>query len=456
MTILCTLIFWSGIALLAHTYVLYPFVLSRLARGRALPSDRFERDEEMPEVAVLMAVYNEERVLEATLASILASEYPADRLSLWIGSDGSTDGTHAIVEGFRREHPGIRLRVVAGRNGKIRTVNALAEEAAASLEDPEKAVFVLCDANVAWTPPALRRMVRHFKRDEVGLVACQVRDARSSREGIGDEEEAYIGVENQTKYAEGVLWGRLMGAFGACYALRARLFRPVPETYIVDDFFQTMACLESGAEAIVDLEAVCHEAVSSEIAEEFRRKRRIATGNFQNLAHFRRLLLPPRGDALTAFAFWSHKGLRWIGPLLLLATMLSCLALAFASGFYALCALGFAASFLGAGLDHLLARRGGPHFKPLRFLRYFYAMNAAMLLGLVAYLRGVRSSVWEPTQRVAEGAAELPGKAEHSPRGAGSSRTLPVTAARPEDAAADAEAPKPGSGKRPEPQTFAP
>ncbi len=94
--------------------------------------------------------------------------------------------------------------------------------------------------------------------------------------GIGDQEEAYVGQENLVKFAEGVLWGRVMGAFGACYAMRARLFTPVPPHHIVDDFYLTLSCLEQGMDAIVDPEAVCHEAVSTDIREEFRRKRRIA------------------------------------------------------------------------------------------------------------------------------------------------------------------------------------
>lgn len=401
LVIVLSLVFWGSFFLVGLSYALYPDLVVRLARRRCLPEPGKKSDEDLPEVAVLLAVYNEEAVLEATLESIFASDYPGEKLSVWIGSDGSTDRSHEIIESFQERFDGLDLRIFSGRNGKIRIVNRRAEDAAGKLDDPETAVFALCDANVTWAPDMLRRLVGHFQRDGVGLVAPAVMDAALAHEGIGHEEEAYIGRENRIKHAEGVLWGSMMGAFGACYVLRARLFQPVPETYVVDDFYQTMACLESGHEAIVDLDAICHESVSTDIREEFRRKRRIAMGNFQNLAHFRRFLRPWNCGIPCWFAFWSHKGLRWYGPQLLLAGIVACLALAFLQPFYLLPLAGIVALFLAAGVDSLLDRFPGAwHFKPIRFARYFFAMNTALLLGWFTFLRGVRSNVWEPTKRV--------------------------------------------------------
>ena len=70
----------------------------------------------------------------------------------------------------------------------------------------------------------MRKLVSHFKDPKVGLVATNVIDAQESRDGIGDAEDAYVGRENRIKYHEGVLWGRTMGAFGACYAVRSDVF----------------------------------------------------------------------------------------------------------------------------------------------------------------------------------------------------------------------------------------
>jgi cellulose synthase/poly-beta-1,6-N-acetylglucosamine synthase-like glycosyltransferase len=405
-----TAVLAGSIALLAHTYAVYPLLMRLAVRNRPLSGDRFETDAEFPEAAVLMAVYNEEKVLEETLASILASDYPPEKLRVFIGSDGSTDRSDAIVKSFADRDPRVRLVSFGGRNGKIRIINRLAEGAATLLPDPDKSLFVLCDANVTWAPAMLRRLASHFKRERVGLVGAAVVDRVREHAGIGDQEEAYVGQENLVKFAEGVLWGRVMGAFGACYAMRARLFTPVPPHHIVDDFYLTLSCLEQGADAIVDLEAVCHEAVSTDIREEFRRKRRIAAGNFQNLRRFRSYLRPWNGGAAATFAFWSHKGLRWFGPFLLLGAMVSSLGLGVMNPWLLPLAGGWAGLFLMAAADRLFGTRGGPLVKLFRFARYFLSMNLALFLGFLDFIRGPRTSVWEPTRR------EGPAKPADPPR----------------------------------------
>lgn len=396
------IIFGISLLLLAHTYAIYPVLMRFLARGRSLPSSAWLDGDELPEVAVLMAVYNEESVLEETISSILASDYPAEKVRIYVGSDGSTDSSDQIIRDFAREDRRLRLVQFGGRNGKIRIINHLAEGVMSTFTDSENALFVLCDANVVWRPDLLRRLARHFGRESVGLVGSAVVDRVAGRNGIGEQEESYIGQENRIKYSEGVLWGRIMGAFGACYAMRARLFQPVPPRYIVDDFYLTMACLEQGSDAIVDLEAISHEAVSTDIREEFRRKRRIATGNFQNLAHFWSFLLPWNGGPATSFAFWSHKGLRWCGPLLILAAFCACLVMLAIQPLHPISLLGlggFLAAGTMAGVDFLLYRTNQRQVKLFRFVRYFLSMNAALFLGLIDFLRGPRNSVWEPTRR---------------------------------------------------------
>lgn len=409
--IFLTFVFWSSLALIGFSYAVYPTLLKILARGKKLPDDCFESDSELPEVAVLMAVYNEESVIEETLQSILGSDYPAEKIRVLIGSDGSTDQSHEIIGKFQADHPELSLVIFSGRNGKIRIINQLATDAAKLFSNHETAALVLCDANVVWSKGALRNMVRHLKREDVGLIGSCVMDQNRDHDGIGHEEEAYVGRENRTKYFEGVLWGNMMGAFGACYAMRAKLFTPVPEAYIVDDFFQTMACLEGGSKAIVDLDAEVYEAVSVEIDEEFRRKTRIATGNFQNLSHFLKFLMPWNAGLRTFFAFWSHKGMRWIGPHLLVFVLVSIVALSVMNSFYLLPLSVILLSFAVAGLDWFMVRRGTAHVKLFRFVRYFYAMNGAVWLGWVAFQRGVRNSVWEPTKRIAKDESNKPAEA---------------------------------------------
>ena len=190
----------------------------------------------------------------------------------------------------------------------------------------------------------------------------------------------------------------MAGAFGGCFAVRRACYHPAPASFLVDDFYITLAVLRDGYQALNELNALCYEDVSDHLHEEFRRKARIAAGNFQNLKEFRDLLWPPwRG---VAFVLWSHKVLRWYTPLLLLIMLLSTLGLVLngAGWFFQLALAGQIALPTLILLD-LALRRLGQNLRLLRFNTHFYSMNAALLLGYWRYLRGIKTTVWQPTQR---------------------------------------------------------
>ncbi|GGG62016.1 glycosyltransferase [Hymenobacter glacieicola] len=382
----------GSLLLVAHTYVLFPLLLARLARGRQQNPEVYPpTSPELPRVDVLLAVYNEEQVIEQKIRSTFATTYPLNKLTFYIGSDNSQDQTNALVEKLMAEYPGLQFRPFRQRTGKPGVMEALSAEATAP-------VLVLTDANVFFTPDTLYHLVKHFRNPRIGQVGGHILNLDHRRDGISGQEKAYLERENQIKYQEGVVWGTMIGAFGGCFAVRRACYHPAPASFIVDDFFISMAVLQEGYQAINELAAVCHEDVSDKLPEEFRRKARISTGNFQNLVAFRRLLWPPwRG---VSFAYWSHKVLRWLTPLLLLVMVLANMVLVVRGGgwFYQLLLLGQLGAPLLLLLDGAL-HRVGIHARLLRFITHFYSMNAALLLGLWRFLSGVKTTVWEPTQR---------------------------------------------------------
>lgn len=78
-------------------------------------SRRRHDPEGTPMVSVVIPVYNEERHIEACLASVLDQDYPAERYEVIVADGGSTDRTRAIVEAFAARHPNVRLIDNPGR-----------------------------------------------------------------------------------------------------------------------------------------------------------------------------------------------------------------------------------------------------------------------------------------------------------------------------------------------------
>ncbi len=386
-------IFWLCLLLVAHTYVLFPGLVAWLARGRAANQRVYAPGAaNLPAVDILLAAHNEEAVIEEKIRTTFATTYPLEKVRLLVGSDHSTDRTNVLLASLASQHPQLHVVAYEQRAGKPAVIENLTRLATAP-------VLVLTDANVFFAPDTLYHLVKHFQNPAIGLVGGHILNPEHRAAGISGQEKAYLARENVLKYQEGVVWGAMAGAFGGCFAVRRACYYPAPAAFIVDDFYSSLAVLRAGYQAINELAAVCYEDVSDHLREEFRRKARISTGNFQNLSTFRALLWPPwRG---VAFVLWSHKVLRWYTPLLLLAALAATAGLVArgAGWFYQLALLGQLALPLLLLVDWALRRGATLHLRPLRFVTHFYSMNAALLLGYWRYLRGAAPAVWQPTQR---------------------------------------------------------
>src|SRR5438874_1602984 len=111
-------VFWASWSLILYTYVLFPLILALCAR-RARPKDRVPSapPEELPRVAMVVAAFNEARVIADKLTNTWSLDYPPDRFQLVVGSDGSSDGTDEILNGCC--DPRLHVRNFPDRRGKI-------------------------------------------------------------------------------------------------------------------------------------------------------------------------------------------------------------------------------------------------------------------------------------------------------------------------------------------------
>ncbi len=378
------IVFWLSVAAIFHTYVLYPFFLGN--SKSELPPRKGKS--QTPAVEILIAAYNEESVIEDKIKSILTTDYPLSKIRITVGSDGSDDHTKSIIKGM--SHPEAEISVLSyPRSGKTSVVNRLVAQSTSDL-------LILTDANVMFCKETIAALVAPFENVEIGLVGADIRPEAEHFEGIAHQESEYLQRENRMKYKEGAKWGTMMGAFGGCYAMRRALFRPVPEHFLVDDFHITMSVLEQGHDAILEPTAICLEDVSSKLSEEFRRKVRMSTGNFQNLRAFMPLLFSKRKGL--SFAFISHKVFRWLTPIFILASLVASFVMRGDSLFY-YWAFYFIAIACVTPMIDLSLKSMGFQSRYLRFLTYFVSMNFALLVGMFRSFRKIERAIWQPTER---------------------------------------------------------
>lgn len=381
-------VFWLCALALIHSYVLYPLLLRLLVVGRTNNQDIFKPVDELPFVSILIAAYNEEALIKEKIESIFQSNYPLNMIEVLIGSDNSSDRTNEIIIELSKKYPQVKLHAFLERQGKIRIINKLKEESRGT-------ILMITDANVMFDTDTIYELVKHFKNPKISLVDSNMLHKGLNKEGISIQEKTYIQAEVFIKNAEGKVWGTMMGPFGGCYALRKDHFVPVPENFLVDDFYINMKALEKGGQCINEPNAKVYEDVPNDLSEEFRRKVRIATGNFQNLSVFMHLLFRFNG---MSFSFFSHKVLRWFGPVFMLLAFLCSLALMHYFNFYFWVLCGSLALLFIPFLDSI-SKSSGNNITLFRFITHFLTMNLALFIGMFKFLGGVKNSVWEPTKR---------------------------------------------------------
>jgi cellulose synthase/poly-beta-1,6-N-acetylglucosamine synthase-like glycosyltransferase len=218
----------------------------------------------------------------------------------------------------------------------------------------------------------------------------------TSKDGISMQESLFMFMELEIKQQEGIAWGTMIGAYGACYAIRSELFPQIPSNFLVEDFYITMKVLEQSKKTVLSPDSVVYLNVPNKPGEEFRRKVRIAKGNYQNMNVFWHLLWPPYTGL--AFSYFSHKVLRWLGPFFIVLCFASSIALSIRSEFYLFLLVLQIGLFVLPFID-LFLRKFNKHMLILRFITHFISMNAALFVGFVQYLKGVNTNTWEPTRR---------------------------------------------------------
>ena len=371
--------------LILHTYVFYPLFMILIYRNSNHNQLLFYSDDELPSIAILIAAYNEEKVIEKKILSVFNTNYPSSKLKVFIGSDASTDRTDQIISNLTNTYSNLEFIKFKGRVGKISIINHLQ-----SLCD--EPVLILSDANVIFKQNTIFELVKYFKDSNVGLVSANIIKESSNNDGISYQEKKYLNFENKIKASESYAFNFIMGAEGGCYAIRNNLFSKVPSNFIVDDFFITMQVLERKNYALLNNLAICIEDVTTDISSEYRRKVRISSGNFQNLFFFKHLLFD---FSSICFAFWSHKVLRWLTPFFIFICLFSSVFLIPYHKFFIWISC-IQLLFLLFPLFNYFFKFNNVF---LKFIAHFYLMNFALFEGFIKFIKGIKSSIWEPINR---------------------------------------------------------
>ena len=384
-----TVVFWTGIAIVGYTYLGYGamiYILSKLRKSASPPPAL--TDDELPDVTLVVAAYNEESFIRNKIRNSLDLNYPSSKLRLLFVTDGSTDRTSDIV----KEFPAVDLFHESARKGKIHAVNRIMPEVTTP-------ITVFCDANTTLNCDAIRHLVRHFANPVVGGVAGEKRIIKKESDtASGAGEGFYWKYESFLKRKDAEVYS-IVGAAGELFSIRTRLFEPPPTDMIIEDFYLSLRIAAKGYRFAYEPDAYATESASASVEEEWKRKVRICAGGFQAMGRLANLLNPFRYGILS-FQYFSHRVLRWtLAPLSLLLILWSNIVLALSGSVVYQSLLMLQLLFYTAAFAGYLLRNKNIRIKGFFVPYYFSVMNAAVYAGFIRFMRRKQSVVWERAKR---------------------------------------------------------
>lgn len=382
--------FWLSLLIIFYSYLGYGMVLWVWVKIKRLiyknldsKSSNFE-----PEVALLIAAYNEKEFIHQKMANCAALDYPTQKLRVVFVTDGSNDGTPELIEADGR----FEVLHLDQRAGKIMAMNRV-------MTFVKEPISIFCDANTLLNKEAIKEVVKHFENPKTGCVAGEKRIIQSEVENAsGAGEGIYWKYESTLKKWDSEV-GTVVGAAGELFAIRTELFEAVEPDTLLDDFMISLRIAGKGYKVVYEPNAQAWETPTADVGEELKRKIRICAGGIQSIIRLSYLLNPFKYGSLT-FQYVSHRVLRWsLTPLLLaLIIPLNIYLSIYEGGIYSLLLLGqilfYIAALTGWWLESKKLK-----VKVLFVPYYFFIMNLAVFLGLNRYLKGQQSVLWEKAKR---------------------------------------------------------
>ncbi|MEM8524115.1 MAG: glycosyltransferase family 2 protein [Bacteroidota bacterium] len=390
-----SLVFWISLAIILYTYLGYGIILYLLVRIKRFFSKEEDTKirENLPNVTFLVAAYNEQDYIEEKIANSLAFDYPKDKIQYFFVTDGSDDQTPQLIENYRLPADVfLQLFHRLERKGKIAAVNRV-------MPLVKTPIIIYTDANTDINKDAIRKIVRHYNDPKVGAVAGEKRIQLQEKEGANSAGEGlYWKYESALKKWDSEL-NSVVGAAGELFSIRTALYEEPPQDSIVEDFYMTMRIAAKGYKVAYEPDAYAVETASASVAEELKRKIRIAAGGFQSIVRLANLLNIFKYGLLT-FQYVSHRVLRWtLAPLSLLLLFISSLILAQKGSTFHQLVFATQVAFYILALGGYVLEKQKLKLKIFFVPYYFCIMNYAVFRGFFRYLSGGQSVLWERAKR---------------------------------------------------------
>lgn len=363
---------------------------------RKTSSRLFTNSSYQPFVSVVIAAYNEEKVITKTIRSILDSDYR--EFEVIVVDDGSKDGTSKVIQEAFHKHPKVCL-IQKENGGKSSAMNL-------GFQKSRGEIIVTLDADTIIAQDAISLMIRHFEDHNVAAVSGNVKVGNRRNLLTTWQHVEYITGFNLERRAFDELdcITVVPGAIGAWRKKNVVESGYLSEDTLAEDTDLTITFLRQGHRIVYEEKAYAYTESPEDVKSLIKQRYRWSYGTLQCLWKHRKALFNPKHKTLGFVALpnmWLFQyALQFIAPL---ADILMIIGL-FGSnplkvlGFY----LVFFAMDLLASLFAFKLEKENP--KPLAWLilqRFIYRqfMTYVVIKSVFSSIRGVAVG-WNKLKRM--------------------------------------------------------
>lgn len=287
-----------------------------------------------PFVSIIVPVYNEEKVVTASIKSLLDLNY--SNYEIIIVNDGSTDNTKEVTEALVGYQKGrlsdIKVSLINKPNGgKAQALNAGIKYS--------KAEIVLCmDGDSQLSPDSIKVAVRHFSNPEIGAVAGNVKVINRGKLLTDLQALEYIEGLNMARSAQSFV--NLVNIIPGPIGLFRKKAIEEAGFYSSDTFAEdadlTLKILANGWKIYYEPNSISYTEAPEKLHELLKQRYRWTRGIIQSIRKHKKLMINPTINFGDTFIMWTMAYEALIWPVMNIAANLFFIVAAIFFGFTSL------------------------------------------------------------------------------------------------------------------------
>ncbi|MBE0573029.1 MAG: glycosyltransferase family 2 protein [Ignavibacteriaceae bacterium] len=264
-----------------------------------------------PFVSIIVPVFNEARVLQKSISSLLNLDYKD--FEIIIVNDGSTDDTINVAEKFvgyqKGKYGSVKVSLINKPNGGKASALNLGIKVS-------KAEFVLCmDGDSILTPLSLKMAIRHFVNPEIGAVAGNVKVLNRKKFFTDLQALEYVEGLNMARGAQSAI--RLVNIIPGPIGVFRRAAVQSVDYYSGDTFAEdadiTLRLISHGWKIYYEPNSISYTEAPVKLQQLLKQRYRWTRGIIQSIRKHKKLMLNPTIKFGDSFILWTmfYEALLW-------------------------------------------------------------------------------------------------------------------------------------------------